>query len=1417
MGGIIVRDASPTAESTPAATAADNTGQTQEDLSKVSVETKIQDDMAIEDKLSESKRRIDEGVGTLEDQALVNGFEAGAKAVADDITPPAEAPTAAPETVKPTVIDNPTEPAVVEDLTPKVIMEDPEGLTIRRIDTLNDKINQLNDADESKNMFEVDKDASTDEDLKAKLQQELQSETEFKEYLDGRDYKDKNENIHDAETGKFKSLENANSHDTYPEDADGDQRFVGMSMDQLLTEWAKAEDEGDRTLSMDVQDVIQEKLLQENKYDADRTLVTKDPQGTIKIRYGAGEKDGMVINGTDENGMKRANGDVIDGMSEDRKMAMIDVAYNEMMKRRQNSGEKPTGVDEPQPGDADKDPNAPITPEDEMQGPPELQGPPRPPEIAPDDKDPKPEDDGKDELSFTAGITKGALQELVHKAMEVVDKDQREKANLFGKNGNIKRLGLFKALKEFAIGSFKYNALVKANIIQNRSVELYKNIQEKMKASGKDHLTIEEFKKSIEGEGITWTSDYETAYLTSIQDDLMSKAEGVAFHGNGENDTEKMAGLRKNVKETILAYVGLAGAEGVTDEFRAGLQKSYQDKINIIAEEYMKQDDNFTKEQLTVYMDSSRELLERSLAISRHDDGMDRVAKALDSMKIDIGQRQVGAYNNISTKNIEKYIEVGKNHNAGSIIAKSSFVAASWVALSVGASIAVNSLVTSGAQAATGAGGKAATIGAGAILGGPVGLAIGIVGSGIVPALWGRYMGRRRQSENADLAATSAAYAGELAENPNMTALSPDTVKMSDATAELRGYMQLRPGVDPATAKVEDWQIRPDLTNDEKIKAVTQMSVFQAKLNLESERDALAKKALAEEESKGLSGTIKGLMRSQGDPNARSLNFFQAENSETYVGEHNQFMVSLRALAQGFSDTYADAEVELPSKTPEGEDTTEKATVAEYMAAQATEQVITAEAAFDSYQEKVQKSIDKAGHTGAKFGFIFGAGLNVAASGIRELVSGGGAHTIFDAVGVNQPGSSTASNLLPAPGRHLDVNGTKVTVGNNIGQSAITDNGHGSMTFTSPTGAKLTEQLHNGSLDLKSIQNLKAAGIDVTQSTGPDKIIHAPVNKFADMIGARPNHITDQLVNGTPGTPDGTELGMQIHKTGSGFAFIQDPGIAKGSSGAYNLINEARNGNMYLSLDMENGSVKVPMHVDGSGHITANIPHGSPLEKLLDQNGRPLTKTLHVGIGDPKGNSGMAVSAIRGENQGVFETIVKGAKKIFVHNVAPKIPVPATVPMEVYSGLVPGPTQTIGSERKETQEPAKPAGEQPIIMIDPNVDPTTGQAKPYEKETAEVRRGAEEEIGIQNPDQPEPDVNAVPEQPQPTDVPIAETPAADTLNSSAETITQPTTGRKLNVTHVGDYIVELPDNSVKIYPKAQMEQMLADGKFNLTT
>ena len=173
--------------------------------------------------LAEADERINEGSASPEDEALVEGFNAGDNA--------ALAEQEGQRTVEARTVS---------------LGEDLLGTTNRQIQRLEDNI---------------DVNRGWGEDT-TEQQTELQGQRDMARYLEGRDYKDHNGNLHDAQSGKFKNESLANVKTGISEQLDNTELkdLKLLEPGGLIDRWADAESRDLETVSSDIQDEILRRL-----------------------------------------------------------------------------------------------------------------------------------------------------------------------------------------------------------------------------------------------------------------------------------------------------------------------------------------------------------------------------------------------------------------------------------------------------------------------------------------------------------------------------------------------------------------------------------------------------------------------------------------------------------------------------------------------------------------------------------------------------------------------------------------------------------------------------------------------------------------------------------------------------------------------------------------------------------------------------------------------------------------------------------------------------------------------------------------------------------------------------------------------------------------------------------------------------
>ncbi len=964
-----------------------------------------------------------------------------------------------------------------------------------------------------------------------------------------------------------------------------------------------------------------------------------------------------------------------------------------------------------------------------------------------------------EQFRFTAAVGKNSLAELVHTAMEIADKDQRERAS-----------GIRGILQKVA-GAIKYSSLFKQETQRKRSEELMFKALNKMEETGKNSLTLEQWRDVLSNEGITFTSDQETAFLTSISEHLFTDSEGFALHGKGgEDEPQEITALRSNLKRTVLDFVVAEGAEGLSDEERANLFKQYTNDISTHVNSFMNFNPSFKKEDIEVYADNAKQLLERSLATYRHDDGKDRLDALLNGMRIDVGQRQLGAYNNLNTEHVERTLALAKTHRVGTAIGKASFVVSTWVS----AGALSSGLATWSAQTVSSRGVKITGLTVGS-LAGPAGAVAGLAAGTGLAAAWGRMLGRRRASENADLAATSVAYAGDRELNKGLDKLAPHALYLQSANDALSQFTVLKPGVAADKAELSDYILRTDLTADELKKAVETVATIQARLDVEVEYNSKSQTIAEQERNRS---KLAKILETQSDPDARALNLFVAENSNTYLTERNKMIWGLRTVGQGLVNNYGQNQIEIL-----GAQGADDVTVEKYLAANLTEQKQATVEELESYQDRVQAEIKKAGRKGAAISGLAFLGIGGIFAGANELITNGKADALLNIFSNQKTGGENL--IAPLPGSSVKGTNTEIFSTQNFGKSGVEIKGNEAV-FTNYKGEQISAALDsNGQLSAADISNLKSKGIEVNQVVNYGARGTIETNQALMQMGGKKLNISDWLDNGT-NAPNGTELGANINKLPDGtIELTQSGGVASSEGMSIDIINAAKSGKVFARVMSGDTAITIPGTVQGDT-VVATIKPGDAAYSLFSSGEHPKVLTDNWGwsYGDANSGDGISISTVIGEGNENISTVIPPSTKINIENII----VPETGPAAhegstIFTGpAVPPGTQSILGDRQTENNPDRDTEQTPETTPAPEPAPA----------------------------------------PAPNPAPVSSpAPSAERRVETAPTIAPSADGQPiptLNVVRIepnGNYKVLMGDGEIATYPSMPMKKLLAARKVKL--
>ena len=1041
--------------------------------------------------LQEAAQAVAEGTATESQKALVDGFEAGAQAHME----------------------------LSQDQTPANSTVDSDNRVISGdlLDATNDRI--------ARTESEIDLDKGWGLDISAKEDQ-LQADKDMKAYLEGRPVEDVQPKSIDAikvetpanpqtlnitvdspasqenpleSTVEIPVVEDTNSEskteDTETEkDLGWQNQYKDLTMDQLLTEWAEAEDFGDKTKAMDIQDVIQDKLIN------------------------------------------------VSGLTQEHRVNLIDTAVKEMNKRRK--GASPEKIEENKETESDQE----------------------------------------NELSLTAGKASDILKEIDRLAGKLSDQDRDAYKD---KTGIRKIYGWVKSVA-------KHNNFLELETKRRIAANLMESLQKSAAENNREFINFDDLDKLSNEYGLGPISGLERGMLESIADGTFGPGDalGKKISGEGKEESTEIKYLRAGIKASVLEFVTAVGTEGLSEEERQNLFSKYQAEISNITSGFIGNNPEFTQEFITLYADNARELLTRSLATSKNDNGIDNLTAQLDAMKIDIGERQIGASNNSDTKYLERTVELQRKRNTAAAIGKSAAIAGLWA----GAMVTASTLSSSAAAAATqGAASKLGTVAGATLIAGPVGGFLATVG---IAAYVGKIRGEKTQSRDEDLRGVESAYGTQGKEAGSSDNL--ETYK--DASDEIKKFMVLKEGVDPELATDRDYSLRTDLSQEEIIALSGVVSRISAKLDTEAEYNSASSEVAQAElaRSQGVIGGIRSSLRGQSNPDGRALALFSASNREEYLSEQTSLFRILKSASEGLETNYSETELSLDTETPDGEKTTQKIALKDYLEATYSSNKTEANLAIDTLQDEAGSRIKQAGKRGAVTGAVAAAVVGLGVAGTTELISGGKASTIFDVLGA-RPTPETISAAVLA-GTHKVSGSNELFVQHNYGQSGANIKNN-VLDVVTPSGTKIEVPISaNGTISGEGIAKLADAGVTLSQEAGSKKAV-----TMTDFIlnhgGKKAPKINEWLNNNTSGKYDGTELGTRRFRFSNGdLQWSQDLGTASRGNTVVDLAAAGQKGQVSILFKSGNSAIEMPL-VMKDGKLVMEFQNNTELRNALFTKG----------------------------------------------------------------------------------------------------------------------------------------------------------------------------------------------------------------------
>jgi hypothetical protein len=1087
--------------------------------------------------LQEAAKAVAEGTATESQQALVDGFEAGAQAHSE-------------------LANNQNSDLTNPDADSRVISGD-------LLDATNDRI--------ARTESEIDLDKGWGIDITAKKDQ-LQADKDMKAYLEGRPTEDSQTQNVEVATPKVESVEptvNApvqvpvsvevptetavetspaetlesvieNNDSKSEKDLGWENQYKDLTMDELLNEWAEAEDFGDRTKSMDIQDVIQDKLIN------------------------------------------------VSGLTQEHRVNLIDTAVREMNKRRKGSNPE-------QKAETKEEINEEI-------------------------------DQEETELSLTAGKAPDILKEIDRLAGKLSDQDRDAYKD---KTGIRKIFGWVKSVA-------KHNNFLELETKRRIASNLMESLQKSASENGREFISFDDLDKMSAEYGLSPISGLERGMLESIADGTFGPGDalGKKISGEGKEESEEIKSLRAGIKASVLDFVSAVGTEGLSDADRDNLLVKYQTEISNITSGFIGNNEEFSNEFLTLYADNARELLTRSLATSKNDNGIENLTAQLDSMKIDIGERQIGASNNADTKYLERTVELQRKRNTASTIGKTAAIAGLWA----GAMVTASTLSSSAAAAATQAGAsKIGTVAGATLIAGPVGGFLATVG---IAAYVGKVRGEKIQSRDEDLRGVESAYGTQGKE----AGASDNLETYSDASEEIKKYMVLRDGVDSETSTDRDLVLRTDLSQEEIIALSNVLSRIGAKLDVEAEYNTASAETAEDEisKSRGFIGGVRSSLKGQSNPDGRALALFSSSSREDYLTEQTSLFRLLSSASKGLKDNYSGAELSLDTADSEGQSTIQKISLEDYLEGTYVANKTEAGLAIDTLQDEAGSRIKQAGKRGAITGAIAAGVVGLGVAGTAELISGGKAATIFDALGA-RPTPETISAAVLA-GTHKVSGANELFVQHNYGQSGANIKNN-VLDVVTPSGNKIEVPISaNGSVSSEGISKLAEAGVTLTQESGSKKAVSI-TDFMLNHGGKKAPRINEWLNNNTSGRYDGTELGTRRFNFSNGdLQWSQDLGTASRGNTVVDLAAAGRKGEVSILFKSGNSAIEMPL-VMKDGKLVMEFQNNTELRNSLFTKGGAFRGDLvQTIVRDPSGEvysvaaaPGLGQNAVSVTSNNLFE------------------------------------------------------------------------------------------------------------------------------------------------------------------------------------
>ena len=798
---------------------------------------------------------------------------------------------------------------------------------------------------------------------------------------------------------------------------------------------------------------------------------------------------------------------------------------------------------------------------------------------------PEPEPEPEPLLTgFTAGKVKGALQAVAEKGTHVVEEEKVENS----------RLGIFRRFAK----NMKFMTLFKDETVRRRGVEILGNMRKTPPP-----LTPEELSVAVKDANSAYADADNQLILDMVNDPTIRRgSQDVVIEGSGEEDEHPaVARVRQGISDALLTYLQDTRDPNLSPEELQERTQAYQDQVRTFIDGVMEENPDFNQEALSVMSDSSLELANEARVFIGHENGLDALKKQLQTMKISLGEIQIGPNAEYNTEYLERTLDRMKGRHVDTMLARASFSVGTFVLSGAMA----HGISEFSKQTAARSGAKYGGAIAGGILFGPVGVGVGLAASSLASAMFARKLaidqGRKTIAhvgvEQGDSAAT--------AKSELMTRLSLSTLDYSDIDRVYNESTIDEEQPDGTTKRV----LKPDLSTEEALCVIQVIGDARTRLSVE-------------------------------DNSTPRVNLLSSQTPASYLTERVSALRSLssmEALLEG--KVY---EVPTGELNDDGQPITSSVEVDDLLSNAAATAATEIRSDLEATQLMRDQYLKTEGRKAALIGGVASALGGVSAFGLTELVSHGIAPSVIEGLGlksgngeatqraaeagVNRAREALSSNSGNVTAHFNTINGSKVEV---------LQGGKNVMVET-PTGRHMEIPLNNkGEVSSKDLLELKRHGVNVEQtSTTALEAKQVSVDTAFDKLGGKPMDVSTWLGNNTVGS-DGTELGTHLGIGGQNQIIIeQNAGTAFEGSQRFDLSQMASEGKLNAYLVNNGKTVVVPMSVGPNGNMYAAIPADSPLRSMFAQQSNGWWayqgSEWHIGIATADPNKFDSVSTLLG-------------------------------------------------------------------------------------------------------------------------------------------------------------------------------------------